>query len=346
MSHSGGYIRPSPQALEPPSSQRSSRRSRIFVLIAATVVSLSAAEMALRIFSPQIAKLRQLVELTGDERGFAPRPSMQIEFDGVFETLKRPVLWQTNAAGFRADHDVTGPPAERFRVATYGDSETFGWAVALEETFQRQMEAIDPRVEVLNFGVPGYQVINVRTQLERTLPRYRPDLAIYLVNKNDFNEPPQLTSWSKSHLLLHMHFLWHFTVGKQIRLTTRDGEDRLQMFAEEVDRMTRVMEQHDTPFVLAFLKWRNHDAVRAYSPQSPAKHFRRELVNVHPLVDREPREDIHYTASAYRKLAIYFCQMISGVEAGSCVPPGWSRGDSAVAEVAAAATFETTDEHR
>jgi hypothetical protein len=313
--------------------QNASGRSRALILVTATILSLLVAEVGLRIFSPKIAKLRQLVELTGDARGFAPRPSTRIDFDGVFQTLRRPIVWQTNAAGFRDDRDV-GPPGERFRIATYGDSETFGWSVALEETFQRQMEAIDPRVEVLNFGVPGYQVINVRTQLEQTLPRFQPDLAIYLVNKNDFNQPPRLTPLSSSHLLLHLHFAWHFTIEKKIRLATRDGQDRIEMFADEVDRMTRALEARDTPFLLAFLKWKNRAAVRDYVPKAPPRHFRREYVNVKEHIDGEPREDIHYTASAHLKMANLFCGVISGSDRG-CVPPGWSRNRPDAVDVAA-----------
>jgi len=307
------------------------RPSRIVVFAAATILSLALGEVGLRVFSPKLAKLRELVEITGDERGFAPRPSRRIDFDGVFERLTHPIVWQTNSAGLRADHEV-GQPGKRFRVATYGDSETFGWSVALEDTFQRQMEARDPRVEVLNFGVPGYQVINVRKQLERTLPQFKPDLAIYLVNKNDFNEPPQLTSWSQSHLLLHLHFLWHFTVGKKIRLATRDGADRLVMFADEVDLMTHRLEERDTPFILAFLKWKNRDIVRDYVPAGRSGRFHRDYVNVKEIIDNEPKEDIHYAASAHRKMAVLFCEAISGSADGSCIPPGWERNGQRYAQ--------------
>lgn len=326
---------PKPSSHSSPRPSSPSRGSRLLVLAVATVASVGAAEVALRVFSPEIAKLRQLVEITGDERGFAPRPSAQIVFDGVFEPLTRPITWQTNSAGFRADREV-GPPDDRFRIATYGDSETFGWSVALEDTFQRRMEAIDPRVEVLNFGVPGYQVINVRKQMEGTLPRFQPDLAIYLVNKNDFNEPPQLTPWSRSHLLLHVHFLWHFTIGKKIRLATREGADRLEMFADEVDAMTRMLEARDTPFLLAFLRWKNRLVVRDYEPREPTRRFRREYVNVKAVVDNEPKEDIHYAASAHGKMAELFCRTISG-EDGACIPPGWEREGGLYAHRAATA---------
>jgi hypothetical protein len=305
--------------------ERPRRRSHFAVLIAATLLALGLAEVGLRIFSPQLAQLRKLVELTDDERGFAPKPSTRVDFGGVFEPLARPIVWQTNAAGFRDDHEV-GPPGERFRIATYGDSETFGWSVALEETFQRRMEAIDPRVEVLNFGVPGYQVINVRKQLERTVPPFQPDLAIYLVHKNDFNEPPQLTRLSSSHLLLHVHFLWHFTIGKEIRLAIRDRPEHLQMFADEVDRMTRALEARDIPFVLAFLRWKNHAVVREYVVRGTPRLFRRQFVDVESVLGGEIKIDDHYGASAHRKLASLLCRVISESDEGSCLPPGWSRG--------------------
>ena len=204
-----------------------SRRSRAVLLVVATVAGLLVAEGVLRVWFPQVGKLRQLVVSTDDDRGFAARPNIELPFAGVFTRLPHEVVWQTNAQGLREDHEI-GPPSARYRVATYGDSETFGWSVALDETFQRQMQALDPRVEVLNFGVPGYNVINVREQLERTVPRFEPDLVIYLVNKNDFNEPVHFTPLSYSHVLLHLRFLWHFTVGKKIRLMQRDGADRRQ----------------------------------------------------------------------------------------------------------------------
>ena len=311
-------------------------RSGIAVLVGTLLFVAGVGEVGLRLFAPKLATLREMVELTEDARGFAPKPGIRLDFDGVFEPLDRPIVWQTNSAGFRDDHEV-GPPGERFRVATYGDSETFGWSVALEETFQRRMEAMDPRVEVLNFGVPGYAVINVRQQLERTVPRFRPDFAIYLVNKNDFNLPPQLTPLSQSHVLMHLHFFVHMTIGKTIRVATRDGTDRLQMFADEVDRMTRVLEAQDAPFAIAFLKWKNRAALRDYVPERLSLgRFRREYVNVQPLLDNEPKRDIHYTASAHRKMAVLFCQVISGADDGTCIPPGWQglhRGAGAPADL-------------
>jgi hypothetical protein len=323
-----------------------SRRSRLALLAAASLVALLLAEGVLRVYFPEVGKLRQLVASTDDDRGFAPKPGLSIPFDGVFSPLSRTIVWQTNAQGLRADRDI-GPPTERFRIATFGDSETFGWSVALEDTFQRRMEGIDPRVEVLNFGVPGYNVTNIRDHLERAVPRFRPDLVVYLVNKNDFNAPVEFTALSYSHVLLHVRFLWHFSVGKPLRRLKRDSLARREVFGREVDRMTRFLEERDTPLVLGFLKWKNRKAVWEHLPRPlPAearpsvgappgskeiesgngkRRFVRELVDVKAIVRGEPKEDGHFAGSAHRKLADFWCRQVSRERDGACIPPGWAR---------------------
>jgi hypothetical protein len=248
---------------------------------------------------------------------------------------------QTNSQCLRDDREVVGD-SERFRVAVFGDSETFGWALPLEETFQRQMETIDPRVEVLNFGVPGYNVTNVRHHLELNVPRFDPDLVIYLVNKNDFNEPVTFSPLSYSHVLLHVRFLWHFTVAKPIRRMHRDDAARLALFGDEINRMTGLLAERDTPFIVGFLKWRNHTAVRDFDgDMNPvrARRFRRELVNVKDVVRGEPREDGHWARSAHGKIAKLFCGLISETPNSGCVPHGWRPEAVAARVVAPSAAF-------
>jgi hypothetical protein len=327
----------------PTSSPQSSpsRRSRFAVLAAATLVALLFAEVVLRIYFPQVGKLRQLIVSTDDERGFEPKRNVALSFAGVFSPLSRAVEWQTNSQGLRDDRDVI-EDSERFRVAVFGDSETFGWALPLEETFQRQMEAIDPRVEVLNFGVPGYNVTNVRHHLELNVPRFDPDLVIYLVNKNDFNEPVTFSLLSYSHVLLHLRFLWHFTVAKPIRRMHRSDADRLTRFGDEINRMTALLAERDVPFIVGFLKWRNHTAVRDFEVGARpvrARRFRRDLVNVKDVVRGEPREDGHYARSAHGKMAALFCGIISEAPNSACVPADWQPDAFAARGVARSGAF-------
>ena len=62
-----------------------------------------------------------------------------------------------NAAGIRAGHEYTPEPlAGITRISTFGDSFTHGDEVQNQDTWQAAMERLNPQMEVLNFGVPGY----------------------------------------------------------------------------------------------------------------------------------------------------------------------------------------------
>ena len=65
--------------------------------------------------------------------------------------------YQINGQGLRAERLFSRDISPgKIRLATYGDSFTFGAFVTADETWQAQLEALDPRIETLNFGVNGY----------------------------------------------------------------------------------------------------------------------------------------------------------------------------------------------
>src|SRR5579883_3140779 len=73
-------------------------------------------------------------------------------------------------------------PAGTFRIACVGDSYTFGWGVNVEDSFPKQLEQSLGKkrpVEVLNFGVMGYNADQCRVTLEQVALKYQPDLVIY-----------------------------------------------------------------------------------------------------------------------------------------------------------------------
>ena len=58
--------------------------------------------------------------------------------------------------GLRADRDYADAAPGILRIAAFGDSFTHGDDVPNAQTWTRQLELLDPRLEVLNFGVIGY----------------------------------------------------------------------------------------------------------------------------------------------------------------------------------------------
>jgi hypothetical protein len=96
-----------------------------------------------------------------------------------------------NAAGYRGALRTTSRAGNSFRVAVLGDSFTFGWGVAEEEAWPALLEArlvaelggLD--VEVLNFGVPGYNTWLQLLQWRQVVSRYRPDAVLLGYYSND-----------------------------------------------------------------------------------------------------------------------------------------------------------------
>ena len=91
----------------------------------------------------------------------------------------------TNSAGMRGAAEFPLEPTPgRLRIATIGDSFTFGthqpdariWPARLAEAIGEQG---GPQVEVLNFGVPGFGTDQALLRLERDVLSYRPDVVVW-----------------------------------------------------------------------------------------------------------------------------------------------------------------------
>ncbi|MCH2169557.1 SGNH/GDSL hydrolase family protein [Myxococcota bacterium] len=93
------------------------------------------------------------------------------------------------------------------RIAVLGDSIAFGYGVQLDQAFPAQLEArLGDRlpVEVLNFGVGGYNSYNEAALLAGRVVDYQPDLVLIQFCVNDLNDPTthfdHHTRWSLGEL--------------------------------------------------------------------------------------------------------------------------------------------------
>jgi hypothetical protein len=311
-----------------------SRRRRIGLYIAAALISLVATEIGLRLFAPDLGWLMRLFEKTDDPRPYVLKPNAKVEYGGLGSRLGRTILWQINDQGLRDDRTI-GPHSNRFRVITYGDSQAFGWSVTLDETFQRRMEAIDGRVEVLNLGIPGYNIADSNEHLARTLKAFDPDLAIFLSTNNDFDESLEIgTIWARARILMWIRLIDQMLFKKAERKALRRSPERIQFFADQVDRMIHFCEHHGVPLIIGFLRSKNHqDLLDHLRPDSwLATHpdgvgsdgFKLELVSLDASIRNIPDVDKHLSAPAYEVVAKLFCRQISASEQGDrCVPTGW-----------------------
>gem|GEM_PF-2537681 len=302
--------------------------------VTAVLVLLVSADLWLRFMPANIDKLRELITAAPDDRVYILRPGANIRFDGLFSRLSRPIVWSINQQGYREDRMIA-PLTRRYRVAAYGDSETFGWSVSLEETFQRRMEFRDARVEVVNLGVPGYNAANVARHIESTFEDVRPDAILYLVNRNDVDEA-LITSRTiaDSPLLRRLRFLYQMTVAKPARLRARRSPERAQFFAEEAGRIARFGATKRVPVIFGFLRWRTRSRVEArggfrivefeVGQSVDLDSDRPVFVNVQPWVKGDPEEDSHMIAMSHEKMAALFCEVISGNAGSGCLPSDWA----------------------
>lgn len=96
------------------------------------------------------------VAKTSLDRFLAPGAKPAIIIDADLGWVRAPGP-QNNAAGMRDDNDYDPQPAAGIlRIATFGDSFTYGSDVKLGENWTKQISAIDPQIEMLNYGIGGY----------------------------------------------------------------------------------------------------------------------------------------------------------------------------------------------
>jgi lysophospholipase L1-like esterase len=137
-------------------------------------------------------------------RAFDIGPSIQVIFEESYQLSDNPVLEyelrplardgdiQINSAGFRDREFSRVKPPDVFRIAAIGDSITFGLWLPHAESYAKQLEALlnhrapptGSQFEILNFGVPGYNITQVVERLGLAL-EYDPDLIIYGYVLND-----------------------------------------------------------------------------------------------------------------------------------------------------------------
>ncbi len=170
------------------SPRRSSAASWLAVSALSLACALLVAEVAARWMGGRAA-FRNLHELRpGEPWLYGLRPG------AVARNGPGGVDYRINDLGFRdVARSVDKPPAT-LRVAVLGDSVTFGYGVERTATYPVLAEAalagVSPRaVEVLNFGVNGYNAYNEAELYRGSLHRFDADLVLVQFCINDLNDP-------------------------------------------------------------------------------------------------------------------------------------------------------------
>lgn len=177
-------------------SKKQSLRNNFGLMVFSILFALLISEALLRIFTPEKAKLPEKPKedwaLVPERIWTEHHPSLgwyhqknKTAFLPLPNGQKAEI--HTNSIGLRGTREYTlQKPDGIRRIAVLGDSFAFGWGVQDHESFSARIEAQDPSLEVLNFGVPGYGVDQILVAF-RTLARgYHPENVLITLFAEDF----------------------------------------------------------------------------------------------------------------------------------------------------------------
>ena len=181
------------------------------------VLALAGLELGVRLFSRQFRVFvpqYMIIDTAGELFVRSDDPLLLYEMRPNVRTETLGLVTETNALGFR-DRDYAIPkPAGVTRIAGVGDSIAFGLDVPLPRTYQKRIEARlnelshDRAYEVVNLGVPGYNMVQYHENLVRKGLRYEPDFVLLSYFPDDFFQPkiPRRMEYWQQLLEVHSHF--------------------------------------------------------------------------------------------------------------------------------------------
>lgn len=110
-------------------------------------------------------------------------------------TRVREFYASTSSMGFRSAE--LEAPKSRFRILCIGDSVTFGWGVADDETYPALLQKEFPDVEIINVGVPALKPEHVLSYVNIFIDEVQPDLVLLAMRPN-WMTPNALQSYTQT----------------------------------------------------------------------------------------------------------------------------------------------------
>jgi lysophospholipase L1-like esterase len=169
-----------------------SRLLRIALALAASLLTLAAGELVLRLAGYTYSPVQIGANITGDFREEHAFRDRHLTYDRV-------LIWRPksgpfspfNPQGFRGLPVTPDKPAGARRIIALGDSNTFGWDVDEGANWPAQLHALlaasHPGTEVINAGVWGYSSFQGERRF-RELISLDPDIVLVSFGGNDAHQ--------------------------------------------------------------------------------------------------------------------------------------------------------------
>ena len=166
---------------------RPRRLATLSLLVASVLVTLAVLEAGFRLARVPVGTVQ--INRATIRRSANPRLRYELRPGAV---AAAEVAYRVNADGLRGPERPREKPSGRRRVAVLGDSIAFGYWVEDEDAFPRQLERLlggdgspGTPVDVLNFGVPGYNLEQETEVLRSSALDFAPDAVVLALCLND-----------------------------------------------------------------------------------------------------------------------------------------------------------------
>lgn len=171
------------------------------------------------------------IDLTGEERpeldrgvlgiilerneNQTPKFGLKPNYSEVFDVghfVYDIVKIEINRRGFRDKVYSVEKPEDVYRIAVLGDSVTFGWGVNRSHTYvevfgEKINRASKRKIQVMNFGVPGYDQDEEVELLKSEVLRYEPDLVLVGYTPDEDILPKNLSAEEEATVEEHVESL-------------------------------------------------------------------------------------------------------------------------------------------
>lgn len=203
------------------------------LLLASLLISLLAAEVLARLFFPHAPAAVQASKILVHEASdnlkllYKPSPGMANQAYGVWNRI--------NSAGFRDREFDRQKPAAVKRIVFLGDSVVYGYGIESEGTIPKQLEKIfrenGQPVEVLNFGVSGYETEQSVEFFKTAALAFQPDLVIVGYTLND-----------SIYASMELDF-FHDQLGRRVRVERKEFRKRFWGFLFSHSRLMSLLDE-------------------------------------------------------------------------------------------------------
>ena len=183
----------SDEAASAPVERAALRRKRLGLAAIVSLVTLILVELGLRVVLGNL-DIAPFVLDPGDGRCVGLEPGGESSYTGT--VLRIPtVVHGANEFGYRGP--AIGPERSAdtgLRIVALGDSFTYGQGVRAEEALPARLEVElaatrETPIEVLNFGVPGYNLHEAVEQYNYLAGDWHPDAVVLFLFENDLDAP-------------------------------------------------------------------------------------------------------------------------------------------------------------